>query len=277
MKKENIFKRIVSTVLATAMVVGSVALAPEFAQTAHATNIVQGNMPVVSNAEDGKNVPSVFTQSVRLGEKSSNLPHDTKGYFKFVLGEDSWVHFTGSYSLCNNDGAGTIVKIFGDEAFSNEVLDYGWGYWQTEEEDSAFLKKGVYYGYVYTSHENYKTFEGNVNVTAFAIPLSKVFKLNKKMKKGKTVVTINDTLGEYAKSVQYINRSVGKSFLNKTNIWKSVKSYGIYDGDKKTKILTVNGNDQYTFKAKKTGKYTIMVEDNQGNRYQKVFKIKVKK
>ena len=70
---------------------------------------------------------------------------------------------------------------------------------------------------------------------------------------------------------------MGKSFLNKTNIWKSVKSYGIYDGDKKTKILTVNSNDQYTFKAKKTGKYTIMVEDNEGNRYQKVFKIKVKK
>ncbi len=41
--------------------------------------------------------------------------------------------------------------------------------------------------------------------------------------------------------------------------------------------MEANSAGKYTFTAKKSGKYTVMIEDVNGNRYQRVFNVKVKK
>lgn len=177
---------------------------------------------------------------------------------------------------CNRNGAGTDVYIYGDPQFSNKILEVNMGYWRSHPEDYNFIKKGTYYGYVYTEHENYDSFNGNVNVVGYAIPVSKIFKTKMKKKKGKTIVTLEDTLGTYAKGVQYINKVVSKANLEGSNVWK-IKAFNWIGGDKRTKMLGANSAGKYQFKAKKTSKYTVMVEDTKGHRYQKSFKVKVKK
>ncbi len=275
MKRETkIFNKIAAILLTMAMAFGTFVM-PDFTQTASAEGAPA--LPVVSNVDEGANVGAVYSQRLDLGKESLGKAHDAKGYFSFVLNSDSWVHFTGSYSLCENDGVGTDVKIYSDPNYSNSAIEYGFGYYRYgDKEEYKFLKKGTYYGYAYTEHENYDSFTGNVNIVGYAIPVSTIFKAKMKKKKGKTVVTINDALGKYGRGMQYINKSVGKNSINNNSIWK-IMAFGKWlGGSKKTKVMNVNANEQLTFKAKKSGKYTLMVEDTAGNRYSKIIKVKVK-
>lgn len=275
-KRTNVLTRVAAIVLAAAMAFGGGLAVPEFSQTVHAENIVEGTLPVVSTVDEGASVAAVYTQHLNISTRIKGLPKDAKGYFKFTLAQDSWVHVTGNYSLCNCDGAGTDIYIYSDPQFSHKAFEVKFGYWRSDEEDYNFVKKGTYYGYVYTEHENYDSFNGNVNVVAYAIPISKIFNIKQKKKKGKTIVSMEDTLGQYAKGVQYINKSVSKSNLMGSNVWK-IKAFNWIGGDKKAKMMEANTNGVYQFKAKKTHKYTVMIEDTKGNRYQKAFKVKVKK
>ena len=280
MKKENMFKRIVSTVLATALVVGSAAFAPEFTTTAHAATFEQGNLTVVADAEEGKNTPAIYTMPTKVQYRSSEkkpYPKDQKGYFNFTLAEDTWVYFKLSTSDHGEDDISATLKIFGDESLSNLVAEVKYTYYDSKSTNaSAFLKKGTYYGYVYAEFEAmFGYFEGNVNVIGFGVPIKNCFNIKQKKKKNKTVVTINNALGEYSKYMQCINKGVGKQSLYNSRIWLDE---GQWHGDKKTKVLECNERDQFTFTVKKkTQKYTVMLEDVNGQRYQKTFKVKVKK
>ena len=280
MKKENMFKRIVSTVLATAMVVGSVAFAPEFSTTAHAATFQQGNLTVVADAEDGKNTPAIFSMPTKVQKDSREkkpYPFDQKGYFQFTLAQDTWVYFALSTSDHGEDDVSATTKIYGDPNLSNLVAEVKYTYFDGESTNaSAFLKKGTYYGYLYAEFgPMFGYFEGNVNVIGFGIPIKNCFQIKQKKKKKKTVVTINNPLGEYSKYMQCINKGVGKQSLYKNRIWLDE---GRWCGDKRTKVLECNDNDQFSFTVKKkTQKYTVMLEDMNGNRYQKTFTVKVKK
>lgn len=136
-----------------------------------------------------------------------------------------------------------------------------------------FFNKGTYYLTVRTSHENYQTaYEGNINITAAAIPVSKVFAVQQKVSKNKNYVTVTipNTLQEYVKSVQYCKGSVGIASVNDKKIWKYSLAGDFYGGRQDTKVLTSSGST-YTFKAVKNGTYTILIDGN--GRYSKTIKV----
>lgn len=281
MKRENMFKRIVATVLTTAMVVGSAVFAPEFSTTAHAATFEQGTFTLVADAESGASAPAIYTMPTKVqynSQEKKPYPKDQYGYFKFTLSEDAWVYFAMSTSMHNEDDIDITTKIYGDESLSNQVAEIEYKYYRDVKSGNAtaFLKKGTYYGCVHAELAAlFGYFEGNVNVTGFGVPIKNCFKIKQKKKKKKTVVTIDNPLGEYSKYMQCINKGVGKQSLYKDLIWLDE---GKWHGNKKTKVLDCNENDQFTFTVKKkTQKYTVMLEDINGKRYQKTFTVKVKK
>ncbi|WP_155834025.1 hypothetical protein [Butyrivibrio sp. VCD2006] len=280
MEKENLFKRIVSTVLATALIVGSAAFTPEFATEAHAEAFTPCNISMVANAENGNNTPGIFTMPTKVQHESREnkpYPKDQKGYFKFTLAEDSWVYFALSTSDHGEDDINVTTKLYGDENMSNQIAEVKYTYYNSKSTNaSAFLKKGTYYGYVYAEFGAlFGYFEGNVNVIGFGVPLKNCFNITQKKKKNKTIVKIDNALGQYSKYMQCIPKGVGSQSLYNDRIWKDS---GRWWGDKKTKVLECNENNQYTFTVKKKSKkYTVMLEDMNGNRWQKTFKVKVKK
>ncbi|MBE5843469.1 MAG: hypothetical protein E7302_04705 [Butyrivibrio sp.] len=278
--RKGLLKRVVAIALAAAMTFGGELVAPQFAQTAHAMEIVEGVLPVVNSADEGASVSAVFTQQIKLDDYKNDGSDVAKGYFKFNVNQDSWVHFAGSYAFSVDVCVGSDVTIYSDPSFSNKVLDYqfGYGYWRKKKETAAFLKKGTYYGYVCTVHENHPVFDGNMNIVAYAVPVSKIVNPKMSKKKGKTIVTFADSLGSYTNGVQYINKSVAKSQLGRDqSTWRKKVFSSWIGGDKKTKMMKTNSAGKYTFTAKKAGKYTAMIEDIYGNRYQRTFKVKVKK
>ncbi|WP_155829868.1 hypothetical protein [Butyrivibrio sp. AC2005] len=245
----------------------------------HAMAAEEVNLPVVSSTDEGRAQGAVFKQSVKLSDSTGEYAKSERGNFTFELKEDSWVYFTGNYARNNHDGVGSDVAIYSDYGHSNKALEFDFGYWRYKNEDYGFLKKGRYYADVYTEHTNYDDFDGDVCIQGYAIPVSKVMKINKKSKKGITTVSIGDVLGSYGRGMQCINKKVGVNSLHNRRVWKeyasSVKVW--VNGSKKAKLLKLKSSGKYTYKVKKNGKYTFMIEDSKGSRYQKTVKIKVKK
>ncbi|SEL89235.1 hypothetical protein SAMN04487770_12012 [Butyrivibrio sp. ob235] len=279
MKKENLFKRIVATVLTTAMVVGAAVVSPAFGTDVHAENFTETTLQLFANAEDGASAPALFTMPCKLEEEGENergYAKEAKGYFKFTLAQDAWVYFTSSTSSDRDkQSLSSRTKIYGDPNFSNQVAEFEDPYFTDAKNDTAFLKKGTYYGYVYAHCDNWDYFEGNVNVIGYGVPIASCFQIKQKKKHKKTIVTINNALGRFSKYMQCVPKGVGSQSLYNDRVWKDE---GKWHGDDKTKVLDCNENDQFTFTVKKKSKkYTVMLEDINGKRYQKTFKVKVKK
>lgn len=240
------------------------------AVSVQAQTIEEITVPVLSDASQLETVSAAYTKELTLGE-----PVDL--YFKFTLKKDSWVFFTGNHSLYNHDGVAAHVTIYSDSAFSNKKMEYGWGYWEYDHEDAAFLSKGTYYGMIHNTHENYQDdFKGNVNIVAGAIPVSKVFEVEQRVDKNKKSVTVvlPNVLGSYCSDAQYRQGKVSLSNVNNSKYWKVKYSFGYTNGDDKVKILTANGKNNYSFKTTKNTSFTIMLQDTEGNRYSKVINVK---
>lgn len=239
------------------------------AMTLQAQTIDEITVPVLSDASQLESVSAAYTKELILGE-----PVDL--YFKFTLSEDSWVIFKGNHSLYNHDGVASHVTIYSDSAFSNKKMEYGWGYWEYDNEATAFLTKGTYYGMIHNTHENYQAdFKGNVNVVAGAIPISKVFEVQQKADKNKKSVTVvwSNVLGSYCSDAQYREGEVSLANVNDQKYWKWKYSFGYTGGDDKVQVLDADGNNNYSFKATKNTSFTIMLQDTEENRYSKVIKV----
>lgn len=212
--------------------------------------------------------PAGYTARVTASE------NDKKGvtdYFQFALDSDSWVRLSGYYSLYSHDGAGTHVDIYSDSGLSNRIGGFGWGYWQYDKEFTGFLTKGTYYAVLTTKQENYRQdFDGNVNVTAAAIPVSDIFGFHVKTAASRktAIVSIEDALGSYAKSVQYRKGNVSPTHVNDSTFWKKRTTSGPDDAV----ILSVD-NGRYSFKVTENSFYTVMVEDTNGSRYSSAVKV----
>lgn len=212
--------------------------------------------------------PAGYTARVTTSE---NDKKSVTGYFQFALDSDSWVRLSGYYSLYSHDGAGTHVDIYSDSGLSNRIGGFGWGYWQYDKEFTAFLTKGTYYAVIATKKENYRQdFEGSVNVTAAAIPVSDIFGFHMKTAASRktAIVSIEDALGSYAKNVQYRKGNVSLTHVNDSAFWKKRVTSGPDDA-----VILSAGNGKYTFKATKNGFYTVMVEDTSGSRYSSAVKV----
>lgn len=217
-------------------------------------------------------VSAAYTKEEVLADGESNT-----SYFTFSLAEDSWVIFKGNYSLMNHDGCQTHVSVYSDSSFSNMKFEYGWGYWEEKKEYTAFLSKGTYYGMLYNQQANGDTFEGNVNVIAAAIPVSKVLGVTQKVSSNKNSVTVvfPNALGSYCKSMQYRPGEVSIANVSNPKYWKQKNFFDEWeDGDSKVKVLEADGNNNYKFQVNANGSYTIRVEDIDGNCYSKIIKIK---
>lgn len=212
--------------------------------------------------------PAGYTARVTASE------NDKKGiteYFQFALDSDSWVHLSGNYSLYSHDGAGTHVDIYSDSGLSSRIGGFGWGYWQYDKEFTGFLTKGTYYAVITTKKENYRqNFEGSVNVTAAAIPVSDIFGFHVKTAASRktAIVSIEDALGSYAKNVQYRKGNVSLTHVNDSAFWKKRATSGPDDA-----VILFAGNGRYSFKATKNGFYSVMVEDTGGSRYSSAVKV----
>ena len=176
--------------------------------------------------------------------------------------------------MYNTSGGSTHVSIYSDSSYSNQKMEYGWGYFEYGTQTTAFLPKGTYYGVVTTKLGNYDSFVGNVNVIGAAIPLTKVFKFTTKYNKYKTqaTVTMTDALGEYAKRIQYRKGAVSNTKVNDKTYWKwfILTDYAV-NGEGATVIKPKS--NKYTVKVKTNATYTFMLEDTEGNRYSKTVKV----
>lgn len=237
---------------------------------------------VTAGAESFETCSVAYIQSVmQAGEQPAGytagvtVTGDNKegvtGYFRFALDSDSWVRVSGNYSLYSHDGAGTRVDIYSDSGLSSRIGGFGWGYWQYDHEFTGFLTRGDYYAVITTKKENYQQdFEGNVNVTAAAVPVSDIFGFHVKTASSQktAAVSIADALGSYAKSVQYRRGNVSPDHVNDSAFWKKRTTSGPDDAF----ILSAE-NGRYSFKTSQNGVYTVMVEDAGGSRYSAAVKV----
>lgn len=234
--------------------------------TAEAMELENCNVAVVNSKAEMDNISAGHTERVTVTRNTSD---DT--YLMVTLTEDSWVRFSGSYSLGENDYGQTHVDIYTDSSFSNKKGGYGWGYWEYTNSYCGFLTKGTYYLHVHTQLGNGSKFEGNVNVIVGAIPLSKIFTPVMTTNKKQTITTVkfHNVLGSYLTYAQYQPGQVSLSDVNNKSYWKD--KYG-YNGSDKCVILEQQG-EAFSFQTKENGFYTIMIQDYAGNRYSQVFKV----
>lgn len=273
-------KKLTAMVLAAAMVVTSLftGITPVKAGT---INWEKKEIPVINNIAEWENAPAMFTNSISLLDRTDESVMD---YVSFTLKQDSWVIMKANSSMVSSkdDGHETRVDVFSDASGAHKVMELEDQYF-TSEEDSrityGFLNKGTYYASLVTIRSNYESFEGNINLTAAAIPCKKVINAKVKLNASKTKATVSfdDTLGTYARAVQYQKGTIGKAHNKDSKYWEKYEygswhRYGL-DKGRNPKRLTAKG-DKYKFKVKKNGKYTILIQDTKGNFYSKVVKVK---
>lgn len=115
-------KKIMKLVIRT-LAVGFVMLAGATV-TISADEFKQVSVPTINQASEYATVDALDIRKVTV-EKSKPVEY----YIKFTLKEDSWMKFSGSYSLYNHDGIGTHVNIYSNSSLSvkkeNMVGDIG--------------------------------------------------------------------------------------------------------------------------------------------------------
>lgn len=273
-------KKLTAMVLAAAMVVTSLftGITPVKAGT---INWEKKEIPVINNIAEWENAPAMFTNSISLLDRTDE---SVKDYVSFTLSQDSWVIMKANSSMVSssNDGHETRVDVYSDASGAHKVMELEDQYY-TSKEDSrityGFLNKGTYYVSLVTIRSNYESFEGNINLTVAAIPCKNVINAKVKLNASKTKATVSfgDTLGTYARAVQYQKGNIGKTHNKDSKYWEDY-AYGYWrraelDKGRNPKRLTAKG-DKYKFTVKKNGKYTILIQDTKGNFYSKVVKVK---
>lgn len=265
-------KKLTAMVLAAAMVVTGLftGITPV---KAGAINWEKKEIPVIKNIVEWENAPAMFTNSISLLDRTDE---SVKDYVSFTLSQDSWVIMKANSSMVtsNDDGHETRVDVYSDASGAHKVM---------ELEDSrityGFLNKGTYYVSLVTIRAYYESFEGNINLIAAAIPCKKVIDAKVKLNASKTKATVSfdDTLGTYARAVQYQKGKIGKAHNKDSKYWEEYVygSWFRYELDKgrNPKRLTAKG-DKYKFTVKKNGKYTILIQDTDGNFYSKIVTVK---
>ena len=273
-------KKLTAMVLAAAMVVTSLftGITPV---KAGAINWEKKEIPVIKNIVEWENAPAMFTNSISLLDRTDE---SVKDYVSFTLSQDSWVIMKANSSMVTSkdDGHETRVDVFSDASGAHKVMELEDQYFDSEEDSRityGFLNKGTYYVSLVTIRSNYESFEGNINLTAAAIPCKKVINAKVKLNASKTKATVSfdDTLGTYARAVQYQKGTIGKAHNKDSKYWEKYE-YGSWyrynlDKERNPKRLTAKG-DKYKFKVKKNGKYTILIQDTDGNFYSKVVNVK---
>ena len=273
-------KKLTAMVLAAAMVVTSLftGITPVKAGT---INWEKKEIPVINNIAEWENASAMFTNSISLLDRTDESVMD---YVSFTLKQDSWVIMKANSSMVSSkdDGHETRVDVFSDASGAHKVMELEDQYFDSEEDSRityGFLNKGTYYVSLVTIRSNYESFEGNINLTAAAIPCKKVINAKVKLNASKTKATVSfdDTLGTYARAVQYQKGTIGKAHNKDSQYWEKYEygswhRYGL-DKGRNPKRLTAKG-DKYKFKVKKNGKYTILIQDTKGNFYSKVVKVK---
>ena len=273
-------KKLTAMVLAAAMVVTSLftGITPVKAGT---INWEKKEIPVINNIAEWENASAMFTNSISLLDRTDESVMD---YVSFTLKQDSWVIMKANSSMVSSkdDGHETRVDVFSDASGAHKVMELEDQYFDSEEDSRityGFLNKGTYYVSLVTIRSNYESFEGNINLTAAAIPCKKVINAKVKLNASKTKATVSfdDTLGTYARAVQYQKGTIGKAHNKDSKYWEKYE-YGSWyrynlDKERNPKRLTAKG-DKYKFKVKKNGKYTILIQDTKGNFYSKVVKVK---
>ena len=273
-------KKLTAMVLAAAMVVTSLftGITPVKAGT---INWEKKEIPVINNIAEWENASAMFTNSISLLDRTDESVMD---YVSFTLKQDSWVIMKANSSMVSSkdDGHETRVDVFSDASGAHKVMELEDQYFDSEEDSRityGFLNKGTYYVSLVTIRSNYESFEGNINLTAAAIPCKKVINAKVKLNASKTKATVSfdDTLGTYARAVQYQKGTIGKAHSKDSKYWEKYEygswhRYGL-DKGRNPKRLTAKG-DKYKFKVKKNGKYTILIQDTKGNFYSKVVKVK---
>ena len=273
-------KKLTAMVLAAAMVVTSLftGITPVKAGT---INWEKKEIPVINNIAEWENASAMFTNSISLLDRTDESVMD---YGSFTLKQDSWVIMKANSSMVSSkdDGHETRVDVFSDASGAHKVMELEDQYFDSEEDSRityGFLNKGTYYVSLVTIRSNYESFEGNINLTAAAIPCKKVINAKVKLNASKTKATVSfdDTLGTYARAVQYQKGTIGKAHNKDSKYWEKYEygswhRYGL-DKGRNPKRLTAKG-DKYKFKVKKNGKYTILIQDTKGNFYSKVVKVK---
>lgn len=273
-------KKLTAMVLAATMVVTSLftGITPVKAGT---INWEKKEIPVINNIAEWENAPAMFTNSISLLDRTDESVMD---YVSFTLKQDSWVIMKANSSMVSSkdDGHETRVDVFSDASGAHKVMELEDQYFDSEEDSRityGFLNKGTYYVSLVTIRSNYESFEGNINLTAAAIPCKKVINAKVKLNASKTKATVSfdDTLGTYARAVQYQKGTIGKAHNKDSKYWEKYEygswhRYGL-DKGRNPKRLTAKG-DKYKFKVKKNGKYTILIQDTKGNFYSKVVKVK---
>lgn len=273
-------KKLTAMVLAAAMVVTSLftGITPVKAGT---INWEKKEIPVINNIAEWENASAMFTNSISLLDRTDESVMD---YVSFTLKQDSWVIMKANSSMVSSkdDGHETRVDVFSDASGAHKVMELEDQYFDSEEDSRityGFLNKGTYYVSLVTIRSNYESFEGNINLTAAAIPCKKVINAKVKLNASETKATVSfdDTLGTYARAVQYQKGTIGKAHNKDSKYWEKYEygswhRYGL-DKGRNPKRLTAKG-DKYKFKVKKNGKYTILIQDTKGNFYSKVVKVK---
>lgn len=273
-------KKLTAMVLAAAMVVTSLftGITPVKAGT---INWEKKEIPVINNIAEWENASAMFTNSISLLDRTDESVMD---YVSFTLKQDSWVIMKANSSMVSSkdDGHETRVDVFSDASGAHKVMELEDQYFDSEEDSRityGFLNKGTYYVSLVTIRSNYESFEGNINLTAAAIPCKKVINAKVKLNASKTKATVSfdDTLGTYARAVQYQKGTIGKAHNKDSKYWEKYEygswhRYGL-DKGRNPKRLAAKG-DKYKFKVKKNGKYTILIQDTKGNFYSKVVKVK---
>ena len=273
-------KKLTAMVLAAAMVVTSLftGITPVKAGT---INWEKKEIPVINNIAEWENASAMFTNSISLLDRTDESVMD---YVSFTLKQDSWVIMKANSSMVSSkdDGHETRVDVFSDASGAHKVMELEDQYFDSEEDSRityGFLNKGTYYVSLVTIRSNYESFEGNINLTAAAIPCKKVINAKVKLNASKTKATVSfdDPLGTYARAVQYQKGTIGKAHNKDSKYWEKYEygswhRYGL-DKGRNPKRLTAKG-DKYKFKVKKNGKYTILIQDTKGNFYSKVVKVK---
>lgn len=258
-------KKLTAMVLAAAMVVTSLftGITPVKAGT---INWEKKEIPVINNIAEWENASAMFTNSISLLDRTDESVMD---YVSFTLKQDSWVIMKANSSMVSSkdDGHETRVDVFSDASGAHKVMELEDQYFDSEEDSRityGFLNKGTYYVSLVTIRSNYESFEGNINLTAAAIPCKKVINAKVKLNASKTKATVSfdDTLGTYARAVQYQKGTIGKAHNKDSKYWEKYEygswhRYGL-DKGRNPKRLTAKG-DKYKFKVKKNGKYTILI------------------
>lgn len=255
--KDNIMKIKTQHLMPCLVILFILAVLPINAKAAEFT---KADIIVLDDMNDFDTVDAVDSRTI-----TSSSGSDVKTYYlQLNLKEESWVYFTGNYSLYNHDGAGTDVAIYTNASMNNKKGTFGWGYWRYNESYSDFLKAGTYYVSVSTNKENYTVdFQGNVNIMAVAIPVSKIFNTSITVAPDKKSATVSfkNVLGKYMRSVQYQEGSIALSNVSNSTYWNNG-----------TAILTPS-NDVYSFTSTSNTNYTIAVQTTAGSRYSSIISV----